>query len=310
MTIIETIIGAVRGMALTLTEAKLPHEIAVDYPPGSPAAGAPAGRFLLQRTSEGAQFVWHNAPAAYKPQPAIADLRVGHDLTDLTSLSRYLTDHNEEAGAEVYVLAQPGRAATLRLVLEAERPERGGALTTVPRHPAWLAWASPFGAWGSPLVDLTHEQLADLLMDNAEDLAEPALAVLVSRFRAATKIVQDVSLDSEGSSGLRVEFEGRSSADGAPAKLPRAFTARFPAYSGAWAAGEEPRHEARFRLRVIPPKRGAESPMPTFRLSWVNAAEYELAAARALETRVMEVIEPPTRVYLGTPSIEHVVLPQ
>lgn len=310
MTLIQQLIGAARGLALTLVEAKLPHEIPIAYPPGSPGEGAPAGRFLLQRTAEGAQYVWAGAPAAYKAQPAIAELVVDHKLTDLTSLSRYLTDHEAVAESEVFVSAPPSQPANLRMVLDAEQPELGGASVVVPRHPAWQAWAAPFGRAASAApVDLTHEQLADLLMDNAEDLVEPALAALLSRFRSAVKIEQDVSLDSEGSSGLRIEFAGRSSVEGAPAKLPRTFAALFPAHTGAWPAGEEPKLRAEFRLRVLPPKKGAESPMPTFRLTWTNAAAYELAAARLLEARVMEVIEPPTRVYLGVADIQHVLLP-
>jgi hypothetical protein len=117
----------------------------------------------------------------------------------------------------------------------------------------------------------------------------------------------DADLGDSGSDGVKVRWKGRGGREGATSDLaiPREFTASIPAYTGAWEPGLEPRHEATFRLRVLPPEDDAP---PKFRLLWVNHADFELAAARALVARVREVMGD-RPVYAGRPQSKRVVLP-
>jgi hypothetical protein len=313
MSIIEQIIGAARGLALTISESSMPPEIVVTHPEGSPAEGTIAGRLLLERSEKGVRYGFTNtSPSALKFEPveAISELRVSHKLHDLKSLADYVACYGDLNSA-AFIDSPSCSEASIRVLLNEARPERGTVETRIERHPSWLAWFAGLKVTEAEFCspsDLTHEEFADLLMDNVEDLDVQEMAMLVSRFRAAIKIEQDASLDSDGASGLRVTFSGGSSADRAPAKLPRHFDALIPPYAGTVDSGEEPRIRAKFRVRVIPSKK-ADSPMPTFRVTWANGAEYENEAARQLAAQVREALALPTRVYRGVPSVRRFVLP-
>lgn len=298
---LKTAIAAVKDLA----QMQRPTVIAVDYPSTSQFAGAEAGQLVRVEDGPGqAKYSWVPAPLSPPGVPEMrAELVYRHCFAELFSFARFAAAMSDELALDpvhVFVGAKPFEPAGLQAFC-ARRPEAGTVTGSIARHPSFLRWLAGVGSGNAK--DLTHEQLADLLVDNQEDLDERELAAVIKQFRAAKTVEYDADLDAAGSIGLRTTWKGNSKAE---VHLPREFGATFPAYSGAWAAGDEPKHSARFRLRLVPPK--GDAVVPTFRVIWVNALDFELEAARVLAAAVQEAVHE-LPVYLGAPSIQHFVLP-
>ncbi len=304
---IDELIQGARALIGAIADAKLPPVIEETYAPGSAAAGTPRGRWTLRRDAEGAvSYAYSAADRAYSHQQAVAELEVGHVFDDLASLVAFA--RGREPDPEVFVHTRPFEPAAVKMVLNPVAPELGGCMLTINRHPAWVRWAAKTGR--GTAVDLTHVELADLLLDNAEDLEQPAIAKVIAAFRSARTVAYDADLDAGGSMGVKVTWSSGSTAKSGDVAVPREFAARFPAYFGVHAPGDEPVHvvhRALFRLRVMPPKNPEQSSAPLFRVLWVNALDYELAAATAMHERIDSAFEH-AEVYRGTPGVTHRIL--
>lgn len=306
MTILE-ILAAVRGVFDAAMGARLASEIVVQHPAWSPGKGTEAGRFLLKRDANGGfTYEWKSVPADIEEVEARAELRTDHSFTSLASLAEYL---KEEAEASVFVHGEPFQALTAEAMLDEERPEIGSVSIGFARHPAWVRWNKVVGD-GTEHEDLSHVELADLLLDNAEDLEDPMLARVLARFRSSRTIEADADLDTGESMGVKVTWSGGAGSNKtAPVQVPRDFSANFPAFAGAWDPGAEPKHAARFRLRVIPPKGDKVDAAPTFRILWVNALDYEREAATAVHAVVREKTPTSIPCFQGTPKVRKLVMP-
>lgn len=323
MSLIESLVGAAKGLVTAIAEAKLPHEVLETYPETSQASGARYGRYLLARTEKGFEYRL-TSPAAFEPEEARAELVLGHAFSHLSSLADFLVGFSGALDgipvAEAY-LSFVGGVANVHCLTNPDRPEEGRLGLVFDRHPAWHRWSRVGPGFAEGLhADLSHVQIADLLLDNAEDLDEPLIAKHLSSLRAARQVEYDANLSGGGSMGVKTIFGLDRASE---TQIPREFTARFPAFTGAWwptgdeladvedadAAGRtaDPAFQARFRLRVMPPKDGAS---PIFRLIWINARDYEHQARLALGARCREVLKDVARVYLGTPSVHRYILPK
>lgn len=301
---LEHLISAARAF---LVSRNMPHQIEIKHPPGSPAAGAPRGRYLLKLQGDGScRYEYMPEDPSYTPAPAVAELEVAHRFGDVPSLIAFLDPHDH---ADVWLDVQDTGAALVG-VLDPTKPELGTVRALIPRHQSWVDWAA--GGLGSgAAVELSHEALADRLNDYEGELVEPAMAVLVSRFRGAVKIDYEPTLDRPESSGLRISWKGQATdAQGAKMDLPKTFGVMIKPWVGAWEPGSEPALRAIFTLRPVPPKDGA---VPTFRLRWQNAAEFRLAAGELLRRAILsgvEALEGNQRLMLGVPASTHRLLPK
>lgn len=302
MSIVSEIVTALQSFKDQALKASMPTQIVVPYPPGTPAAGVEAGRFLLRLESGDHHYQWEPAPLIQASTQAIAENIITHAFLDLESFVRWLPD----AGASVFLEAQPFSQAALRALNEGA-PERGAQTMLFQRHPSWLRWS--FGAGQGAHKDLTHVQIADLLLDNAEDLTQKEIAKMFAVFRAARTVEYVGDHDTGAAMGVRVNWKGGSAAETVDAAVPREFTASIPAFTGAWAPGKEPHHEARFRVRVIPPRGEGPDAQPKFRILWLDAQDFELDAAAALKDAVAKAFGSKAPVYLGTPHAQHFVMP-
>lgn len=295
---------AIKQTHLTISGLLAPEQIAVEYPAGSPSEGVVAGRFLKCYDENGAKYEWqqHPVPDSF---PVHAELVINHEFEDLASLFEYMGDGDRD----IFVHAVDGEPMQV-VAMSDFNPEDGSLSLSLRRHPSYLRW---FSALKGGQVDLTHIQLADLLIDNQEDLANKDLASYVAQFRAAKRVDYTADLDAAGSFGVMVTWQGGTVSDpkSTPAKIPREFEARIPAYVGAWEPGAERHHMARFRLRVVPKRQQDGEVAPTFRLIWTNYAEYELEAAQAVRTAIEEMFEGNSAsVYLGVPHAERFFIPK
>lgn len=295
--------------------AKVQPEITVAWSKAGHGEAEAAGRFLLERAGDGAiRYVYHADPVLKGDEliRAAAELVVEHRFADLESLRSWLTGHRLVTDRSVaFVHGAAFEPHELTVMLDEDHPEVGLVEFFIVRHPAWERWFR--GAGGGEAIDLTHHELADLLLDNREDLDEPAVASVVAQFRSAKTVTYDGDLGDNGHEGVLVQWKGSGGQAGATSEvaLPREFTATLPAWSGPWAPGEEPRHLARFRLRVLPPAADAPTSSPTFRLLWVNALDYELEAKRALLTRCQASLDGLVgRVVAGRPLAHRFVTPR
>jgi len=300
---LETFIQLIRGALESMAQMRMPHEIMVEHPEGSPLAGVDAGRFLLSRSGGGCAYTFHANPEA-KIREAVSELTIAHSFDDLGDMMRFLEAYAGEEIHPVVFVKAPQKLEALIEAIDYMLPQAGSVKMAVQRHPAWKRWFSGIGEHR----DMTHHDLVDLVLDNREDLEQPELADHLSRFRAVREVHYDADLGSSGHEGVRVTYKGSGGQKGAKGDIaiPREFVASFPAFTGPWAPGEEPKQKAIFRLRVLPPR--DEGAAPLFRLMWVNLADYELEASYRLVGRVREVMgERP--VYAGTPSSCRVILP-
>jgi len=298
---LSEIIQHIRGALESVGQMRMPTTVRFDYPKFHPLAGEPAVQMTLVRDANGARYT-EASLGDRPPHAVVSPLRIDHEIHDLDDFARYVSA--DDSFGQGFVIALPFVAALIVAVDEA-RPERGSVTMEVKRHPAWARWASVAGT--GTHRDLSHGELADLVLDNRPDLAEPALADVLAQFRSAREVVYDADLGSTGYSGVKVIWKGRGGQQGAATDvaIPDEFEAMVPAYTGAWPAGEEPRHKATFRLRVLPPQ---DDSAPLFRILWVNAVDFELEAANALVLQVRGLVDA-LPVYRGTPSSTHVMLP-
>lgn len=298
---LEKMLDMIRGAIESLAQVNMSEEMEFVYPQTSPAAGAAAGSMILKRGPGTSEYIWF-APKAFVPERALAEITEDHELDTIGDLAAYLVGRD---GDVAFVQARPDLEATVH-ALDPQHPERGLLTTRIARHPAWSRWTA--GAGKGAFVDLDHRALADLVLDNREDLTQPALADHLAAFRAARSVEYDADLGRAGYEGVRVTWKGSSGKAGATSALdvPRGFSAQIPAYTGAWTAGQEPRHVASFRLRVLPGEDGDAA--PRFRLLWVNHADFELEAAAALVARVREVMGS-RPVYAGRAISKRIILP-
>lgn len=281
-----SIIDGIRDLAERIGAAALPPQIR-----------HPFGRYLLRRHGEDVHYIVSHED---DPRPARAGLVEHHAFDDVASLRDWAPNE-----ITVFVAAPRFEAATVR-GLALDEPQRGTATCSVARHPAWLRWSRALDPRRQH-TDLSHVELADLLLDSQEELVEPMLAKQIAQFHAVRTVEYDADLAEGASQGVRVAWAGKGGQRGAEGAVavPRTFEARIPAYSGAWEPGEEPRHLARFRVRVGP---GDDSGAPKFRVSWADAFAFEQEAADALLGRVRELMDDHP-VYRGVPKAEAFVLP-
>lgn len=311
MNLVQSIVDGVEKLVAGVSLLRMPAVIEVKYPSGHPAKGEDAGRFLLERGEDGISYKWQQAPYSLMRHPAIADVVTRHEFTNLDSLVAYLaTWHappSRDASKAVFVHGSRFASQRVTALLDEPHPEVGSVSLEVHRHPAWVRWSKAAG--NGEAKDLDHVALADLLLDNAEDLVEPMLAQALAKFRAAQEIEHTSDQDSAGSMGVKLTWKTGvgtgSDSKSSDARVPREFVANIPAFVGAWAPGKEPRHEARFRLRVVPPKN--KDAMPLFRIIWLNAPDYDQAAREALHEQVEGVFEGAAPVYSGSPVVERFV---
>jgi len=301
-TVREFLAGLVRGGPLD----GAPHEIPVAYPATSPAAGHQAGRYLLVRDSQGARYQWYCDPILTEPDRALAEIVREHSFSDLSSFAAYVNSRSDGSDPLDDLVCFVGTrlcSTASATVHDDLAPETGGLEVDFPRHPRFERWIYAVRKGHDGVVDLTHHELSDLLLDNREDLEEPMLATHVARFKAAKTIEYDADLGDAASIGVKATWKGQGGKT-SELGLPREFGVVIPAYVGAWAPGDEPVHRASFTLRVIPPKEGAE---PLFRLTWVNLGDFELQASAALVETVKGALKVPT--YAGRFSATHYMLP-
>jgi len=300
---LSEVIEKVRGAIEAFAQTKMPPSIDVKYPASSPMAGTAAGKLVLMRVDGGSRYDWRPAPSLDELPAfeAVAELVIKHSFTDLADFARYL---EEASMMSVFARFTDFRASAVIAVDEAN-PQKGACNMVVRRHPAFSRWVA--GAGTGQHVDMSHRELAELVLDNREDLDQPELATHLAAFRACRSVTFDADYGDAGHESVKVQWKGSGGKEGPTTDLsvPREFEAAFPAFTGAWSPGDEPRHVAIFRLRVLPPK-GDDAPM--FRITWINAADYELAASQALNERIKEVFGE-DRVFAGSPESHRYVLP-
>jgi hypothetical protein len=297
------IVKSIKDVVGAIVSLTLPAEIPIEYPPNSSLAGNRAGRYLLQRGAAGeASYRWAGTPAD-EQRPVLSELVISHEFLSLEDLGAYLDGCPGRVAAWVRTEVFSG---TKIMVLDEEHPELGVMAMSVGRHPSWMRWAAAIRP-NEQHTDLSHSDLADLVLDGREDLFDDRVALALAKFRAVRTVEYDADFGDAGHEGVKVSYKGAGGQPGPNAQLgvPRDIDIRIPAYTGAWPPGEEPRHQALLRLRVVPPK--GDGP-PMFRLSWADARAFELAAARALVARCVEVLHK-VPVYQGTPRSVRYVLP-
>lgn len=302
------LIDAVKKLVGEWADLKRPATVEVVHATSHPRAGQVAGHFVLSADEDGkSAYVWQRFDDGTVQQHAAqAELVVAHEFTDLASLVRYLDQKVVDVGrarAKVFIGASPNSIdAVVTALLEEEHPERGALTLRFQRHPEWQRWMSRL--CGGQHVDLTHEQLADLMLDGKEALGQPVLASQIAVFRAVKTFVHESDFDTGATTGFRAEFAGKSGNGTGKVDVPREFDATFPAFVGAWEPGAEPKHTAIFRLRVIPPK-GADT-LPLFRLTCSNAPDYDQEARRALREAVAAQLVNHD-VYAANPKVQRFV---
>lgn len=238
---------------------------------------------VLEQSKEGQRYVLPPVPQPRLCQPLF---RAAHILGGFEALKAWqvwglpLEDGTRQPPDSVWLSAKTGHAVVRAPFSRV--PEEGAAQLELDVSPEWSRWAKVVGSTAP--VDLDHEALAELLLDNEEDLEEPALAKVAAQFRGVRSVTYDADLQGQGHVGVRVEFSGKGGAGNVA--LPREFQANLRGYFEAWPDGGAPRRPARFRLRVVPPKKDGG---PVFRLYWLNLPEFEAAALDDLEARVREV---------------------
>lgn len=311
----ETLRAGLAALSSAVLSAKMPHEIDLVHPPQHPFAGLPAGKLLLRINERGAGY--EAAPFMVRPTliDAVETLSSRTDFRALDSALMYLRDHEHNNGAEIFVDAKDGAEALVTAYLDATRPKIGVVHAVVRRHPTWCRIADVFiDASDEPMgwAELSHEELADLLLENTDFLVHPELALIVARFSGARRVSYEANLETERTQGVRIEWRGASvDAKGEPVQLPREIEMNIPAHVGAWEPGREPLINARFALRVL----GREDAAPVFKLCWTNRAEHEMAARKALEGGVVHMVDQTwtapnhsrkPQVYMAAPDIRRV----
>jgi len=275
--------------------------IDVPYPTTSSLHGAIAGTLVRQEgPGPGPRYHFEPAPPD-APRKALAPLVVAHHFEVLTDLAEAARPYP----GDVVFLSCPTGCSALLITFDIKHPEAGSCSMSIARHPDFLRWwrAIPMD---HPYTDMTHEQLADLVLDNQECLVSRADAHQLARFRYA-RTIEAASDRTTGDETVKVSFRGSGGKPGAEEDfaIPRDVELSIPAYTGAWPPGEEPRHRAILRLRVVPLK-GDSAPL--FRASWADAPGFELTAAAALTARVRGVFGE-RHVYRGAPSAVRYVIP-
>lgn len=270
--------AAVRGLVHSLSEQKMPTSIEVKHPPTSPLAGDTAGLLVLERGPQGGtSYKWHQAPTASPPEK-LADYNRTATCEDIESALAL----RQEGDSSVALSCPAFKPAKLVLLRNTGVPDEGHAETEVARHPAWLRWVAKIGT--GQAVTLSHKDFADLLLDNREDLVEPMIATVVSSFKAAKTVEYDAELDDSESMGLKVTWKGGTKHGNVA--VPRSFQAKVPPYAVRGALVPSETIVMDIRVRVVKGEDEDGEAQPVFRLIWVNALDYEEAAALALCAKV------------------------
>lgn len=294
MTIIETI----QAIAQALGRAALPAQIA-----------HPFGRYLLRNSSGGASS--YELQLEDTTRPKTAALVQSHTFDQVESMLEWMAAEPADRFncAFLHVEKNGNGNAVLRGTNTAA-PEGGLVHCTIERHPAWQAWTRVVRPHHNH-CDLSHTELADLLLDREDDLVEPMLAKVIAQFYAVRTVEYDADM-AGGSQGVRVRWTGRGGAPGAAGQVgvPREIAIRIPVFTGPWPALSEPRTTTSLRVRVVP---GGEDARPMFRVSWADLPGLEIDAAEKLEDRVNELISERVEgmpLFMGVPNAKSYVLPE
>ena len=303
MSAIDQIVGLIRGTAEAVAQMRMPVTIEVRHPETHPLAGELAGILVLRRDAQGSEYRPVVLPSI-SPREAIAANVISHQIRDIDDVADCLERHGDGRQIYVYTDEGPGGGEAVIRAVDDMHPELGVIKMSVFRHPSYQRWRAVVGH--GEHCDISHGDLADLVLDNRGDLVDPKLADILAQFRSAREVIHDADLGAAGSIGVRVQWKGSGGREGATSDvvIPDEIHISIPAYSGAWPGGQEPRHAATISLRVLPPQ---DDGAPLFRLTWRDAADYEIIAASALIARVREVITD-RPVYHGVPIQTHVVL--
>ena len=305
--IVDVFRGAM-GLVEAAADIRRPNEIVVKFPPGSAAEGTEAGRYLLTRGPNGElAYNWKPTGRAVDMMSAVSEQVVNHEFGNLASLKEWCD--GASLNSPLFVDAKPFGEPVLRVAIDTKLAAAGQVSMKVPRHPIWKRWVGYLGnAASAASIDLTHEVFADLLVDNAEDLAEPTIASMIATFRGARSVTYEASMDSAQSSSVRVEWKGASGGEfrKTDVTVPRMFVVHLSAFGGIWPEGEEPKYAARFRVRVMASKK-ADDAAPVFRIAWLNALDVEASALADLQAYVRT--ETGRVTLLGTPSAQTFVPP-
>ena len=275
--------AAVRGVIHSLSESKLPTTIELTYPAYSPLAGESAGMLVLERGVHGGTSYKHHPSAVGQPPAKMAENSRAAACEDIESALSL----NQGESSSVALSCPAFKPAQFDLLRNTELPDEGHAKTEVARHPAWVRWVRKIGT--GEAVTLTHKDFADLLLDNREDLVEPMIAKVVSSFKTAKTVEYDADFDDVESMGLKVTWRGGSKT--AQVDVPRSFQAKVPPYAVRGALVPSETLVMDVRVRVVKGEDEDGEAQPVFRLIWVNALDYEEAAALALCAKVRVACE-------------------
>lgn len=303
----DKVIDTIRHLFVTASLAHLPEKIELRYPEQSIIPGQLGTTLVLERGPNGEAKYRELTLKAPELVEEVSELVVGHRFDDLFDFSGYVKAEEAAIPRTVFVQTAPFDAAAI-VALWPEHPEFGGLSQAVKRHPTWIRWASAVNP-GTAHTDLTHQQIADLMLDGQEDLVEKTWARFFARFRFISTM-ESQSDKQTGDETLKLTFKASGGKAGPEmdVEVPRDIVIRIPAHTGAWDPGEEPRFEAVLRLRIVPPK---DEHAPKFRMSWADALGFELAAGEAVVDRVRDVFGTTgTKIYRGRPESTRYVLPR
>lgn len=286
---IQQLIDAVKAHARTFAETLRPTQITLNHPSGHPLAGQPAVHLIRKEANGTVEYVRQEHPV-HVPRlvPVTSELCIEHFFSSLDSFKEYLDDRDGKNTAFALFLHDAESGQKLEALVE-ESPEIGRLQVPFAEHPVSEAWQGIAGA-GEPRT-LSHAAMADLLDDQRDTLVDDKFVPFLLRLRAAKTISYDGKFDDEKSQTVSVSFKVESEG-GANVIIPRTFEADIPAFVGAWPEGAEPKHRARFKMRIIPPRRGDAEAMPGFLLTWVNYRQWEAQAVAALRKAVADALAP------------------
>jgi hypothetical protein len=265
-------------------------------------AGQSAGVLVLERDGNGGSRYAYRALERRLPLLAArSELVINHALTDAASLNECLIASRSALPgvgpvSHAFIAEKgPNLPIEVRVLIEPTRPELGTLKLTLDPHPLFASWFKrTHGGSGT----LSHHDLADLLLDNAETLEDANVANVFIAIRASKSVEHAEDLgDATASTVVTRSVKGK---EGAPLRIPRRIVANVPVFVGAWEPGAEPKVRAEFSVRAVPTDDGA----PMFRVQWGNLgdvyAKGVLDVVKALRAQLAS-----TLVLRGVPNVEH-----